>query len=57
MKDSWGRLTQRQKLLAKILVAVVLVGAMVGIAVGVTLAVNGKVYVSEGSSEKIPEVR
>lgn len=55
VRDFWATFTKRQKLISKIVVAILLVAAMVGIAVGVTVAVNGTVYASEDSTQRIPE--
>ena len=54
VRDSWERLTRRQKLLFKIGIALFIVGIIVAIAVGITIAVHGTVYAGSGHQDTIP---
>ncbi len=53
--ELWGRLTPKQKLLAKILIALFVVGVAVAIGVGISVAVNGPVYSAPGHTQQIPD--
>lgn len=49
----WQRSSRRRKLWIKILVGLIIVGVVIAIGLGISIAVNGTVYVSEGSSSTI----
>ena len=53
--EFWERKTAKQRLIIKIVFALVLLGIVVAIAVGITVAVNGRVYVNDHHTAKIPD--